>query len=268
MLGTILFYRTTTSGRRAVMRARLLVLGAVAASLAACDRSTPVSPDAATTEVIDLIPDYAVSPATSIDAAGIGASDLPDAIKLTAEQKAAIAALHDAFMKANAADIAALQAIEDQAKAAIKAGKSRDEVRAILAKAEPIRERLEAAFKKLQADIWAIYTPEQRAWIEAHRLKSCRPGDLKLTDAQVHKIRELEQQFLVAVKPDLDLIKSIVEEARQAKEAGKSRAEVAAILAKAAEPQKRVAEAERKLKAAILEILTPEQRQRWLCRHA
>ena len=249
------------------MRARVVVVLGVVAALAACDRSAPVSPTATdVADVIDIVPDYAVSPAASIDAAGIGGSLLPDALKLTAEQKAAITALHDAFMKANAADIAALQAIEQEARAAAKAGKSRDEVRAILAKAAPIRDRLEAAFRKLQADIWAVYTPEQRAWIEAHRAKGCGRGTLQLTDDQVKQIRGLEQQFYATVKPDLELIRSIAEEARQARAAGKSRDEIAAILAKATPAQQRVSDAEKKLNAAILALLTPEQRILWACR--
>jgi len=247
------------------MRARWIVFVGAVAALTACDHSTPVSPPAAT-ETIDLLPDYAVSPAATIDAAGIGAANLPDSLKLTAEQKAAIAALHDAFMKANAADIAALRTIEQEARAAIKAGKSRDEVRAILAKAIPIQTRLEAAFRKLQADIWAVYTPAQQAWIQAHRPRGCGRGSLNLTEDQVKHIRDLEQQFYTSVKSDLELIRAIVEEARQARAAGKSREEVAAILARAAEPQKRVAAAEKRLEAAILALLTPEQRAIWICR--
>jgi len=250
------------------MRARFVVLLGAIAVLGACDKSTtPVSPATTADDVVDLVPDYAVSPAASIDAAGIGGSLLPDALKLTAEQKAAIAALHDAFMKAVAGDIAALQAIEKEAKAAIRAGKSREQVRAILATGAPILARLDAAFRKLQADIWVVYTPEQRAWIEAHRPRDCRRGSLKLTEEQATAIRDLEQEFYAAVKPDLDLIRSIVEEARQARVAGKSREEVTAILAQAIEPQRRVAGAERKLQAAIFNVLTPDQRRLWACRH-
>jgi Spy/CpxP family protein refolding chaperone len=249
------------------MQARFVVLLGAIAVLTACDKSTtPVSPATTTDDVVDLIPDYAVSPAASIDAAGIGGSLLPDALKLTPEQKAAITALHEAFMAANAADIAALRAIEQEAKAAIRAGKSRNEVRAILATGAPIVTRLNAAFRKLQANIWAIYTPEQRAWIEAHRLRDCRRGSLQLTEDQVTAIRDLEERFYAAVKPDLDLIRSIVEDARQARQAGKSREEVAAILAQALEPQRRVADAERALQAAILNVLTPDQRHLWACR--
>jgi len=249
------------------MQARFVVLLGAIAVLAACDKSTtPVSPATTADDVVDLIPDYAVSPAASIDAAGIGGSLLPDALRLTAEQKAAITALHDAFMTATAADIAALRAIEQEAKAAIRAGKSRDEVRAILATGAPIVARLDAAFKKLQADIWAVYTPEQRAWIEAHRLRGCKRGSLQLTEDQVTAIRDLEQRFYAAVKPDLELIRSIVENARTARAAGKSRAEIAAILAQAIEPQRRVANAERKLQADILNVLTPDQRLLWACR--
>lgn len=250
------------------MRARFVVLLGAIAVLGACDKSTtPVSPATTADDVVDLVPDYAVSPAASIDAAGIGGSLLPDALKLTAEQKAAIAALHDAFMKAVAGDIAALQAIEKEAKTAIRAGKSREQVRAILANGAPILARLNAAFRKLQADIWVVYTPEQRTWIEAHRPRDCRRGSLKLTEEQVTAIRDLEQEFYAAVKPDLDLIRSIVEEARQARAAGKSREEVTVILAQAIEPQRRVAGAERKLQAAIFNVLTPDQRLLWACRH-
>ena len=235
-------------------------------ALGACDHPAPVSPTPASSDVIDLVPDYAISPAASIDAAGVGGSLLPDSLKLSVEQKAAIAALHDAFMKANAADLAALQAIEQEAKAAVKAGKPRADVRAILAKAEPIRVRLDAAFRKLQADIWAVYTPAQRAWIETHRPRNCRAGTLQLTDDQVKQIRDLEQQFYTAEKSDLDLIRTVAEEARKARAAGKSRDEVAAILAGAADAQRRVSDAERNLQAAVLAVLTPDQRQLWICR--
>src|SRR5687767_11468217 len=105
------------------MRARNVVLSAVFFALAACGQSEPVTPTNTTAEVVDLVPDYAVSPAASVDAAGIGASRFPDALRLTAEQKAAIAALHAAFMQATASDVAALRAIESDAKAAIAAGK-------------------------------------------------------------------------------------------------------------------------------------------------
>lgn len=249
------------------MRVRFAVLLGAIAILGACDKSTnPVSPSTTPDNVVDLVPDYAVSPAATIDAAGIGGSLLPDSLKLTAEQKAAIASLHEAFMKATAPDIAALRAIETEAKAAIRAGKPRDEVRAILAKSLPILTRLSEAFTRLQAAIWAVYTPEQQAWISAHRLHDCRSGSLQLTDAQVKAIRDLEQHFYADVKPDLDLIRSIVEEARQARAAGKTREEVAAILARAVDPQRRVADAERKLQAAILALLTPDQRTLWACR--
>ena len=247
------------------MRARFVIVLGVVAAIAACDRSSPVSP-ATTDEVVDLVPDYALSPAASVDGAGIGAAQLPEELRLTAEQKAAIAALHDAFMKATAGDVAALRAIEREAREAKAAGKSRDEIRAILARALPIRERLEAAFTQLRADIWAVYTPEQRAWIESHRPRGCGPATVRLTQEQVQEIRALQERFMAAVKDDLALIRSIVAEARAAREAGQSREEVAKILARAAEPQQRVREAERRLHEAILALLTPEQRQRWLCR--
>ena len=248
------------------MRARFLVLLGAVAALAACDSSPSTSPTDDVADVVDLVPDYAVSEAASMDAAGIGAAQLPENLRLTVEQKAAIAALHDAFMKASAADVAALRAIEQEARAAIKAGKSREDVRAIFAKADPIRARLEAAFKKLQADVWAIYTPEQKAWIESHRPRACGPAAAKLTDDQVKQIRDLQERFVASVKADLGIVKSVAEEARTARAAGKSREEIAAILAKANDAQRRIADAERKLQDAILALLTAEQKHAWLCR--
>jgi Spy/CpxP family protein refolding chaperone len=252
--------------RRLDMRARLVALFGAAVLLGACDHPVPVSPGSSSSDVIDLVPDYAVSPAASIDAAGIGGSLLPDSLKLTVEQKAAIAALHDAFMKANAADLAALAAIEQEAKAAAKAGKPRADVRAILAKGASIRLRLDAAFRKLQSDIWAVYTPSQRAWIEQHRPRNCGRGTLQLTDDQVKQIRDLEQKFYASVKADLDFIRAVAQEAREARGAGKSRDEIAAILARATDAQRRVSNAERTLQDAVLAVLTPEQRQAWICR--
>lgn len=248
------------------MRARFVVFLGAAVALVACDRSSPVSPTTDFADVVDLVPDYALSEAASMDAAGIGAAQLPEHLRLTVEQKAAIAALHAAFKKATAADVAALRAIEQEVRAAIKAGKSRDEVRAIVATAEPIRARLDAAFKKLQADVWAVYTPEQKAWIESHRPRTCGPTAAKLTDEQVKQIRNLQEQFVASVKADLELVKSVAEEARAARAAGKSREEVATILAKANDAQRRIAEAERKLQNAILALLTAEQKNAWLCR--
>ena len=80
------------------------------------------------------------------------------------------------------------------------------------------------------------------------------------------QIRDLEQQFYTAEKSDLDLIRTVAEEARKARAAGKSRDEVAAILAGAADAQRRVSDAERNLQAAVLAVLTPDQRQLWICR--
>jgi Spy/CpxP family protein refolding chaperone len=248
------------------MRARFVFLLGAVVALAACDSSSSVSPTSDPAEVVDLVPDYALSEAASMDAAGIGAAQLPENLRLTVEQKAAIATLHDAFTKAVAPDVLALRAIEQEARAAIRAGKSREEVRTILAKADPIRARLDAAFKKLQADIWAIYTPEQKAWIESHRPRACGPAAANLTDEQVKQIRILQERFIASVKADLELVKSVAEEARAARAAGKSREEIAAILAKANEAQRRIADAERKLQEAILALLTAEQKHAWLCR--
>jgi Spy/CpxP family protein refolding chaperone len=248
------------------MRARFVVVLGTVVALSACDTSSSVSPATDRADVVDLVPDYALSEAASMDAAGIGAAQLPENLRLTVEQKAAIAALHEAFAKGTAADVVALRTIEREARAAISAGNTRDDIRAILAKADPIRARLAAAFKKLQADIWAVYTAEQQAWIESHRPRACGPIAAKLTDDQVKQIRDLQERFVATIQADLDLVKAVAAEARAARAAGKSRDEISAILAKASDAQRRIADAERKLQNAILSLLTAEQKHAWLCR--
>jgi Spy/CpxP family protein refolding chaperone len=93
---------------------------------------------------------------------------LPDSLKLTAAQIAAIKALHDAFATAHAAQFAQLQAIHEQARAAFKAGKTRAEIQAILATSKPIMDAMRADFAALQAAVAAILTPAQRAWASSH----------------------------------------------------------------------------------------------------
>ncbi len=230
----------------------------VAGLLAGCGSSTEPNGGG---DQISLVPDFAESMAWSVDGGGIGASSLPDDLQLTTEQKAAIAALHEAFKAATAADVAALRALEAQARAAREAGKSRDEIHAILMQGAPIVARLMAAFAKLQADIWQVYTPAQRAWIEAHRLTPCGPaGPPPLTDQQIQQIRELQHAFMEAVKDDIALIIQVAAAARAAHAAGATREQMEAILHQADAARARVREAELRLKAAIDAVLTPEQR--------
>lgn len=106
-------------------------------------------------------------PMAPADGRGPGAP-LPDSLRLSDAQKAQIQALVVAFMTANAADIATLQATFDAARRAIRSGASRDSVRAILDAAKPVADRLRAAADALHAAIAAVLTDAQRAWIAAH----------------------------------------------------------------------------------------------------
>jgi Spy/CpxP family protein refolding chaperone len=84
-------------------------------------------------------------------------------IPLTDAQKAQMRALEAAFQEANKADLEAVKAAFDQARAAIAAGKSREEAKAFIDAVIPAIERLDAARKALRAQLEAILTPEQRA---------------------------------------------------------------------------------------------------------
>jgi Spy/CpxP family protein refolding chaperone len=186
---------------------------------------------------------------------------LPDELKLTDEQRAKIRALVEAFQQATRADREALGAILAEARRAAEAGKTRAEVGAILAKGNDIRRRLAAAEAKLKADIDAVLTAEQRAWILAHSPKACRADRFTpLTDAQKAQIRALEAAFQEQNRADLALVKSVLEEAHAALVAGKSREEVLQILQKAAAAVQRLEAARRVLRENILAVLTPEQK--------
>ena len=242
------------------MRRHVVKLLCLSLVVSACAQD-PSGATPADQESLSLVPDYAESMATALDGAGIGAAGFPAELALTTEQKAAIAGLHEAFKAATAADMTALRAIEAEARAAVNAGKSRDEVHAILARGVPILIRVGVGFALLQAAILEVYTPDQRAWVLAHRPKPCGPaGPPRLTDEQIHKIRELQQAFMLVVKDDIALIRRVTEAAHQAAQNGASRERVAEILHEADAAKLRVREAESRLQAAIDEILTPEQR--------
>ena len=98
-----------------------------------------------------------------------GRAPLPDSLALTQAQQDSIEALKAAFKAANAEPLGRLKAIFDEAKAARQAGKTRDEVHAILEKARAIRDALKPAVEALHAAIRAVFTPAQRAWLDANR---------------------------------------------------------------------------------------------------
>ena len=234
--------------------------------LGACS-TEPVAPEdqlLLPEDASELVPDYAISSAAVVDGAGIGAARLPDELQLTAEQKAAIAALHDAFQAENADEVAALRQIEQQIREKRRAGAPREEIHALYEQARPILENLATDFSKLQQDIWAIYTDAQRAWIEEHKPKVCdRFGPPRLTDEQIAQIRALKQAFAEAMADEFAAIKEAHQKAREAKAAGASAEEIRAILATVKDEMEAIRQAEQRLEQAILDVLTPEQRARW-----
>lgn len=201
----------------------------------------------------------ATPPAPVVD--GVPLDRLPAELRLSDDQRARIDALVRAFAEATRADVEAAAAIVRRAEAAMRAGKSSAEVRAIMAEATDARRRLDAAARALQADLAAVLTREQRAWIEAQRAGRCERGTVPpLTADQVARIRALQEAFATANRADLDALAAIGRELLAARQGGKSQAELRAILERAAPIRDRLAEAERRLRAQIDAVLTPEQR--------
>jgi Spy/CpxP family protein refolding chaperone len=243
---------------------RKIVLVTLAAlSLAACSSDT-TSPDL-TDPALD-----AGTFGTAMTLAGGYEADLyqerlinalPDDLELSDNQKTQLSDLVRAFEESTKADRDALRDILHEARKAVEGRKGHEEVQAILRKGDAIRDRLNAAGRKLVADIDALLTAEQRAWISAHKPASCRAENFPpLTDAQKSQIRDLERNFRDTHKADLDAMKKILAEAKDALRSGDSRDDVAAILARALPIANRLATARKDLRDDILAVLTPQQR--------
>ena len=183
---------------------------------------------------------------------------LLDSLTLSSDQQARIKALVDAFQAATQADRDSLNALLAEAHDAAKGGgrSAADSVAKILAKAIEIRIRLVAASAKLKSDIDAVLTPDQLAWIAAHTPGSCNPDKFApLTDSQIAQIKALEQAFQDNNKADLLAVKAAYDSAQ-----GKSKAEREAILAGVAPAIVRLETARKALTAAIINVLTPDQK--------
>ncbi len=93
----------------------------------------------------------------------------PDSLALSAAQSQQIVALRAAFHQQNAPAFAQLKAISDSARAAMNAGATRDQMRAIMEQAKPINESLRAGNKQVQGQVEALLSPGQLAWMKAFR---------------------------------------------------------------------------------------------------
>lgn len=82
---------------------------------------------------------------------------------LTDAQKRQVRALGDAFVKAHAAQLDSLKAIGEAARAAREAGKTPEEVRAIMEQGKPIADALAPAQKEFRETVVTYLTPAQLA---------------------------------------------------------------------------------------------------------
>jgi len=93
-------------------------------------------------------------------------------------------------------------------------------------------------------------------------LRPCRPDETpSLTPEQIEQIRALWAAYHAEVDPLLRYIAMIEQQAREAKANGASAERVAEILAQADEAKRAVAKATQRLRDAINEILSEDQRR-------
>lgn len=245
---------------------KIAFLSLVVATLVACsnDTTAPASSD-------QQVTDFSISAfGTALTSVGGYDADLyqlrlfhalPDDIKLTPDQEAKIKALVDAYKKDTKADNEALNAILRQAREAVTARKTGDEVKAILDKGAPIVARLAAAAADLKTKIDAILTAEQRAWLASHAPKKCEKGKFPpLTDAQKAQMKAYEEAFEQANKADVATVKAGMDQIKSAIAASKGPADIQAILDGIKPALNRLATARKTLQSQLESVLTPEQK--------
>ena len=108
------------------MKLRIAALFAAAAFASACDNAA-TGPNAARDATLLQFDVQATMDSATLVPRGPAYDNEgpPDALRLTDAQKTAIKALHDAFAAAHTAQFDQLKAIREEARAAIKAGKTR-----------------------------------------------------------------------------------------------------------------------------------------------
>ena len=242
---------------------RTILICAAAVVLGACAEKTVSSPGAA---------DDLVRSALALSQTGMSGTvtvvrevalleKLPDNLKLTDEQRAKINQLVDAHATATRADRDALNSVATRAMNAINSGRPRDAVIKILDEAKPIQQRLAAADAELIKGLTAILTSAQSAWLQSQLPQPCdRAKFPPLTEAQQKQIAALDSAFAVNNRADIEAVKTALIKAGEAKNAGKSEAEVNAILDAAKPALDRLAAATKILQEKIAAIYTPEQK--------
>ena len=181
---------------------------------------------------------------------------LPDSLKLTDSQKAAIKAVVSAFEASTKADRDSLNKLLGDARKSLGKKGNGSTLEQTLGAAAPIIARLRTAEEKLKTDIDAILTAEQRAWVASHSPRQCKPGSFPaLTSTQKAQIKALENGFRETNKADLETVDAALKNAK-----GKSADEIKTILDSIAPVRARLDAARKKLTDDIANVLTAEQK--------
>jgi Spy/CpxP family protein refolding chaperone len=108
---------------------------------------------------------------------------LPPNLQLTDAQRSQIKTLMASFRATHSQDLAtirnAMRATMQRLRAAPASGQklSIDQRRALFQQNAPARQRLMTAQRQLAAQIQSVLTPDQKAWLAAHRPAPCASAD-------------------------------------------------------------------------------------------
>ncbi|NJD11254.1 MAG: hypothetical protein FIB01_12740 [Gemmatimonadetes bacterium] len=186
--------------------------------------------------------------------------NLPDAIKLTAEQEASLSKLLEDFQKTNQTDLNALAKALDDARKAIEDHKPNSDVLALLRQAMTIQQRLRTAVAKLKTDMEAVLTPQQKAWLASGSPARCYPTVVAPLNAdQRTAVKALRDAYNAATATARAAVAAALEAAAKARQQGKTAAEIKAIIDPVRPAMTRLQEAGQKLREDIWKVLTPAQ---------
>ena len=87
----------------------------------------------------------------------------------------------------------------------------------------------------------------------------CRQGADSLTDDQKTQVKSLSDAFVSAHKPQLDSLRTIMEAARAARQAGQTQDQIRAIMDRSKAINDELAPARKDFHEAVVKLLTPQQ---------
>jgi Spy/CpxP family protein refolding chaperone len=185
----------------------------------------------------------------------------PDSLKLTDTQRGQIKTLVQQFRDAHQSELQTLDSVRHQAMQARRNGESRDQIKQVMTQAAPVRQQLRSASGQLAQQIRSVLTPSQTAWLASHQPAKCNAtATPALSDEQRAQMKALFTSFQQTNKADLDAVRSAMQQARSARQAGTAKGDMKQLFESVKPAMERLKTARAQLHQQMQALLTPEQK--------